>query len=90
MDQLYQPKNFDNLLGMGYLSDDLLKDHFELYHGYVNNTNKLMTLLTLNATERYKQLLAQNPFIVNRLPNKVVASYLNISQETLSRLKSKV
>ncbi|WP_227256089.1 hypothetical protein [Pedobacter sp. MR2016-19] len=48
-----------------------------------------MSFITLDATERYRQLLAQNPGVVMRMPNKMVASYLNISQETLSRLKSK-
>ncbi len=61
-----------------------------LEKAYVNNSNKLLSLLTLDATERYRQLLLNNPKIVQRLPNKMVASYLNISQETLSRLKSKV
>ena len=31
-----------------------------------------------------------NPNIVKRLPNKIVASYINISNETLSRIKSKI
>jgi Fe-Mn family superoxide dismutase len=37
---LYEPKNFDNLLGI--FSDVLLKNHFSLYQGYVSNTNKLL------------------------------------------------
>ncbi len=37
----YQPKNFDNLLGLAGLSDQLLKNHFTLYQGYVTNANKL-------------------------------------------------
>jgi len=57
---------------------------------YVNATRRLMSFITLDAVERYRQLLEQNPVIVRRLPNKMVASYLNISQETLSRLKSRV
>ncbi|WP_277014819.1 Crp/Fnr family transcriptional regulator [Flavobacterium lindanitolerans] len=61
-----------------------------LEKAYVNNTNRLMSFITMNARERYRQLLNQDPIIVKRLPNKMVASYLNISQETLSRLKSKV
>lgn len=61
-----------------------------LEKAYVNNSNKLLSLLTLDATERYRQLLRQNPKIVQRLPNKMVASYLNITQETLSRIKSKL
>lgn len=61
-----------------------------LERAYVNNTNRLMSFTTMDALERYTQLLKINPAIVKRLPNKIVASYINISQETLSRLKSKV
>ena len=60
-----------------------------LEKAYVNNTNRLMSFLTLDATERYKQLMSINPQIIQRLSNRIVATYLNISQETLSRLKSK-
>jgi CRP-like cAMP-binding protein len=61
-----------------------------LEKAYVNNTNRLMSFITMDAIERYKFLLKQNPVVVRRLPNKIVASYLNMSQETLSRLKSRV
>lgn len=61
-----------------------------LEYAYVNNTNRLMSFITMDAKERYRQLLDQNPIVVRRLPNKTVASFLNISQETLSRLKSKI
>lgn len=61
-----------------------------LENAYVNNTNRLMSFITMSATERYCHLLDQNPMVVQRLSNKIVASYLNISQETLSRLKSKI
>jgi Fe-Mn family superoxide dismutase len=37
----YVAKNFDDLLGTGGFSDQLLKNHFTLYQGYVANTNKL-------------------------------------------------
>ena len=49
-----------------------------------------MSFITMNAQERYVQLLTHNPKIIQRLANKIVANYLNISQETLSRLKSKI
>ncbi len=61
-----------------------------LEKAYVNNTNRLMSLLTMDALTRYRLLLEELPVVVQRLPNKLVASYLNISQETLSRLKSKL
>ena len=61
-----------------------------LEKAYVNNTNRLMSFTTQDALERYNQLLKINPTVVSRLPNKIVASYINVSQETLSRLKSRV
>jgi len=41
----YESKNFDHLLGINGLSDQLLKNHFTLYQGYVANFNKLNQLL---------------------------------------------
>ncbi len=38
----YEAKNYEDLLGMGGMSDTLFKNHFTLYQGYVTNTNKLM------------------------------------------------
>lgn len=39
----YEPKNYDHLLGkIDGLNDDLLKMHFKLYQGYVNNANTLL------------------------------------------------
>lgn len=44
----YTVHNFDHLLGTPGFSDQLLKNHFTLYQGYVTNTNKLFdTLMTL-------------------------------------------
>jgi Fe-Mn family superoxide dismutase len=42
----YQAKDYSNLIGMEGFSETLLKNHFTLYQGYVNNTNKLWELLT--------------------------------------------
>ena len=68
------------------------KDFYSIYleKAYVNNSKRLISFTTLDASERYKQLFKINPNIVKRLPNKIVASYINISQETLSRIKSKI
>jgi len=41
----YEAKNFDDLLGLSGLSETLLKNHFILYQGYVNNFNKLNDLI---------------------------------------------
>jgi len=36
---MYTPKNFDHLLGTPGFSDQLFKNHFVLYQGYVKNAN---------------------------------------------------
>ena len=41
----YQAKDYSRLLGTPGFSDQLLKNHFTLYQGYVNNTNKLAETL---------------------------------------------
>jgi CRP-like cAMP-binding protein len=41
------------------------------------------------AAERYAQLLLQSPHIPERVPLGLIASYLGISQETLSRIRSR-
>lgn len=38
----YQARDYSNLLGMEGFSETLLKNHFSLYNGYVNNTNKVL------------------------------------------------
>jgi Fe-Mn family superoxide dismutase len=41
----YQPQNFDSLIGLPGFSDQLLKNHFTLYQGYVTNTNKAADII---------------------------------------------
>jgi Fe-Mn family superoxide dismutase len=41
----YEAKKFDHLLGTNGFSDELLKNHFTLYEGYVTNTNKISEAL---------------------------------------------
>lgn len=55
---------------------------------YSFQNRKIGTLVTLTAKQRYEQLLTENPVFAQRLSNKVLASYLDMREETLSRLKS--
>ncbi len=41
----YNAKDYNRLLGMEGFSDNLLKNHFTLYQGYVTNTNRLIDTL---------------------------------------------
>lgn len=42
---MYEPKNFERLLGTDGFSDVLLRNHFTLYEGYVSNVNKVSDFL---------------------------------------------
>ena len=39
---MYQVKNYDHLVGMDGLSEQLLQNHFTLYQGYVKHLNSLV------------------------------------------------
>lgn len=56
---------------------------------YIASIKRIESLITMDATQRYKQLMETNPTLILRLPGKIIADYLGISQETLSRLKAK-
>ena len=50
----------------------------------------IRSLLADSAEEKYRKLLARSPHVVQRIPQKHLASYLGMSPETYSRLRAKV
>jgi CRP-like cAMP-binding protein len=52
--------------------------------------NRLFQFHTLTATERYLEILNKSPYIVQAIPLTIIASYLGISLETLSRIRAKI
>lgn len=60
---------------------------FETYY-VPQMEDRVSDLQFLNARQRYEKLLGQFPNITNRISLGHIASYLNISQETLSRIRS--
>ena len=58
--------------------------------GFVNISNRLEALLTLKPEHRYKKLLYENPKLLHRIPLKLVASYLGITDVALSRIRKRI
>jgi len=50
--------------------------------------NRIMMLLSSSAIERYTDFIEMYPDIAQRVPQKMIASYLGVTQETLSAAKS--
>ena len=51
---------------------------------------KVLELYTRNATQRYEMLLEKAPHIIQQVSLTQIASYLNVSLETLSRIRSRI
>jgi predicted aspartyl protease len=54
-------------------------------NGYIALQQRVLSILNNNPQERYNLLLAQNPILFQKVPKKLIASYLGVSRETLSR-----
>lgn len=56
--------------------------------GFVALQQRVLSLLTMSAQERYENFRTQYPRFYERLPKKDIAAYLGVSRETLSRFDS--
>ena len=83
------------------ISKDTLSNLFNQYHEierlvrivqekyYIRLEERFVNAQFKTATERYENLLLQSPHILERVSLGHIASYLGISQETLSRIRSR-
>jgi CRP-like cAMP-binding protein len=53
----------------------------------VTKERRLMSSITHSAEEKYVKLAESNPKMIERVPQNLIASYLGIAPETLSRIK---
>lgn len=56
---------------------------------FIRKQTEQVKLLTLTPIERYLQLLEERPEILQRTPLKIVASYLGLTPESLSRIRKR-
>lgn len=78
--------------------DYLLKNvpHYETYtriilqNAYVALQRRIEGTIGLTAEEKYSRFLNQYPLCLNRVPQHLIASYLGITPETLSRIRKQM
>jgi CRP-like cAMP-binding protein len=54
--------------------------------GYIAVQKRLLSLMNSDARSRYEELLGQYPALYDVVPKHLLAAYLGVSRETLSRL----
>jgi CRP-like cAMP-binding protein len=59
-----------------------------LNRSFVANENRIHAAISYSAEENYQKFLQNSPDIANRVPQHMIASYLGISPETLSRIRN--
>jgi CRP-like cAMP-binding protein len=81
---LITKNNFDVMKGIPAVAEmfNTIRDrHVAALHARVHDSN------SLTAEKRYENLLLTHPEFQQRFPQRLIASYLGIAQETLSRLR---
>jgi CRP-like cAMP-binding protein len=81
-------ESLTRLLNQYHELERLLRIAYEKY--YIRLEERFVNAQFKTATERYQNLLRQTPHIIERVPLGYIASYLGISQETLSRIPNRI
>lgn len=65
-------------------------EHFFLHkanRGHMASQERILTFLTASPHERYEHVLRKYPALMQRVPKALLAAYLGVARETLSRLR---
>lgn len=76
--------------------EKLCKEHHSIEHffrwrtnrGYIASQRRLLSFMNSDAKARYEELMQLYPQLYNIVPKQLIAAYLGVSRETLSRLYS--
>jgi CRP-like cAMP-binding protein len=78
LERLYDDHHDIERLGRFLISQELADMH-----------KRLTSIQFMSAQERYNNFVAEYPSLLQRVPLGMISSYLGITQETLSRIRSK-
>ncbi len=65
-------------------------NYMQFRGAYIAMHKRLINMFTLSAEEKYIHLLQIYPDIMQRVPQHMIASYLGLTAETLSRVRKKL
>jgi CRP-like cAMP-binding protein len=61
-----------------------------LHKSFLTSQNRIHAAISYSAEEKYRDFLQKYPTLVTRLPQHMVASFLGMTTETLSRVRRKL
>jgi len=67
-----------------YMMQDIQQNNYRAMQ------ERVINLLGLNADEKYTQFIKTYPGLANRVPLQMIASYIGVTPQTLSRVRAKV
>ena len=82
------PENDKELLSNFPILADITRKMIETELGKTQNT--LAKLITSSPEQRYLNLLSERPDLVQRVPQHIIASYLGVTPESLSRIRKRI
>ncbi|NIJ54571.1 Crp/Fnr family transcriptional regulator [Dyadobacter arcticus] len=59
------------------------------YNYQIASQERINSAISFSAEERYLNLVATNPALIQRFPQTMIASFLGVSPETISRIRNK-
>jgi CRP-like cAMP-binding protein len=62
----------------------------QLTGAYIAMQRRLTSIISLPLEERYQNLTSLYPHIIQRVPQHMIASYMGLTPETLSRVRKKI
>ncbi|NRB53875.1 MAG: Crp/Fnr family transcriptional regulator [Saprospiraceae bacterium] len=89
----YQPTE---LLMINHDTFDFMTREYPIYeryfriaiqHSYINTLNQVFNLHSQTAEERYLELIKNYPTLLDDIPHYLIASYLSIKPQSLSRIR---
>ncbi len=91
----YQPTE---LLMINHDTFDFMTREYPIYeryfriaiqHSYINTLNQVFNLHSQSAEERYLELVKNYPTLLDDIPHYLIASFLSIKPQSLSRIRKK-
>ncbi|MDI9877614.1 Crp/Fnr family transcriptional regulator [Flectobacillus rivi] len=82
---LIEKNNFDNLCQNIPQLNNLVNTI--LQRSFIVSQSRINANISLSAEEKYEYFLTKFPLIANRIPQHMIASYIGITPETLTRIR---